>query len=257
MISWIKKALSSTWFRPGSEHRVLVGPLGGMWFRFSADTGFAALYSGNERHNQRAYAALVRPGDVVLDAGANWGLHTLYLAHLVGPAGQVLAFEPHPHVVEELRWHVEHNGLSQVRIHAAALGDRSETVSFALGESSKTSHFADVEDRHAAAIFEVPCRTVDEVVAEAGLTSLRLIKVDVEGAESRLLQGAELTLRRLRPALVVELHTPEQDLAVAELLIRHGYRLTGVDGRVIRNLDCSWPDPDGVWGTLLALPEEF
>jgi FkbM family methyltransferase len=257
MISWIKKALSSTWFRPGSEHRVLVGPLRGMWFRFSADTGFAALYSGNERHNQRAYAALVRPGDVVLDAGANWGLHTLYLAHLVGPAGQVLAFEPHPHVVEELRWHVEHNGLSQVRIHAAALGDRSETVSFALGESSKTSHFADVEDRHAAAIFEVPCRTVDEVVAEAGLTSLRLIKVDVEGAESRLLQGAELTLRRLRPALVVELHTPEQDLAVAELLIRHGYRLTGVDGRVIRNLDRSWPDPDGVWGTLLALPEEF
>jgi FkbM family methyltransferase len=168
----------------------------------------------------------------------------------------VLAFEPHPVVIEELRWHVRRNGLTQVQIHAAALGDQPGSLPFALGASSKTSHFAGAHESSAAKVLEVPCRTVDEVVAEARLTSLRLMKVDVEGAESRLLQGAEQTLRRLRPALVVELHTPEQDLAVADLLTRHGYRIAGVDGRVIRHLDRSWPDPDGVWGTILALPAE-
>lgn len=254
MTALLKSFLSALWFRPGSAHRVLTGPLRGMWFRFGPDTGFAALYSGNEGHNQRAYAALVRPGDTVIDAGANWGVHTLHLARLVGPQGRVLAFEPHPVVVEDLRWHVERNALTQVQIHAAALGDQPGTLPFILGESSKTSHFASSDEKPAAQVVEVPCRTVDEVVAGAGLTSLRLMKVDVEGAESRLLQGAEETLRRLRPALVVELHTPEQDLAVSALLTRHGYRLAGVDGRVIQHLDRSWPDPDGVWGTVLALP---
>ena len=75
-----------------------------MWFKCSDNTGLAALYSGNEKENQRVYAAVVRPGDTVVDAGANWGVHTLYLAKLTGATGRVHAFEPHPQVVEELRW---------------------------------------------------------------------------------------------------------------------------------------------------------
>lgn len=79
----------------------------GLWFRFSENSGFAALYSGNEHANQRIYASIVRPGDVVVDGGANWGVHALYLAKLTGSTGRILAFEPHPEVVEELRWNVK------------------------------------------------------------------------------------------------------------------------------------------------------
>ena len=101
----------------------------------------------------------------------------------------------------------------------------------------------------------VPCFTLDEVLERGGVTSLRLIKVDVEGAESLLLMGAEKTIARFRPHLVVELHNPEQDLEVARLLTGWKYKIERVDGSPIKHLDRSWPDPEGVWGTLHAIPQ--
>jgi len=53
---------------------------------------------------------------------------------------------------------------------------------------------------------------LDSVVREFGLRAVRLVKIDVEGAESVVLSGASALLRELRPYLVVELHTPEQDV---------------------------------------------
>ncbi len=67
----IKKILSTTWYRPGTAHRITTGPIKGMWFKCSDNTGLAVLYFGNEKDNQRVYAAVVRPGDTVVDAGAN------------------------------------------------------------------------------------------------------------------------------------------------------------------------------------------
>lgn len=251
----VKKALCSIWYRPGTAHRILVGPMRGLWFKCSDNTGLAALYSGNEKGNQRVYASVVRPGDVVVDAGANWGVHALYLATLVGPAGRVLAFEPHPQVVEELRWHVERNGFQQVSICGCGLLDKHGEIPFMLGESSKTSHVMGTHDQAEGQQVIVQCRTLDEVITESGITALRLIKVDVEGAEGRLLEGAEKTIQRFRPHLVVELHNPEQDLEVARLLQKWNYKIKRVDGSTIKHLDRPWPDPEGVWGTLHAIPE--
>ena len=250
----VKKALCSIWYRPGTSHRILVGPMRGLWFKSSDNTGLAALYSGNEKDNQRVYADVVRPGDVVVDAGANWGVHTLYLARLAGAAGRVLAFEPHPQVVEELRWHVEKNGFKQVSIYGCGLLDSSDEIPFMLGESSKTSHVMGTHDQTEGAQVIVACRTLDEVITESGINALRLIKVDVEGAEARLLQGAEKTILRFRPHLVVELHNPDQDLEVARMLQAWNYRIERVDGSTIKHLDRPWPDPDGVWGTVHGTP---
>ncbi len=251
----LKKTLSKVWFRPGTAHRILTGPMKGMWFKCSENTGLAALYSGNEQDNQRVYADLVRPGDTVVDAGANWGVHALYLGKLVGREGRVHAFEPHPQVVEELRWHVERNELKQVTIHACGLMDRAGEIPFVLGENSKSSHVIGTHDQSGGIQVIVPCFTLDEVMVRSGVTSLRLIKVDVEGAESLLLKGAEKTISRFRPHLVVELHNPEQDLEVARLLTGWNYKIERVDGSAIRHLDRSWPDPDGVWGTIHAIPQ--
>ncbi|MES2597876.1 MAG: FkbM family methyltransferase [Verrucomicrobiota bacterium] len=254
ILKLFKKAVSAVWYRPGTAHRILAGPMRGLWFRCSENTGLAALYSGNEKDNQRVYAAVVRPGDVVVDAGANWGVHALYLARLAGAAGRVLAFEPHPQVVDELRWHVEKNDFKQVTIHGCGLLDTAGEIPFMLGESSKTSHVMGTHDKAEGRVVVVPCRTLDEVVAESGITALRLIKVDVEGAEGRLLKGAEKTILRFRPHLVVELHNPEQDLDVALLLQGWNYKIERVDGSAIKHLDRPWPDPEGVWGTLHASP---
>lgn len=251
-----KQALSALLYRPGTAHRILAGPMRGLWFKCSENTGLAALYSGNEKDNQRVYASVVRPGDTVVDAGANWGVHALYLAMLTGPAGRVLAFEPHPQVVEELRWHVDKNGFKQVEVHACGLLDENGEIPFVLGGSSKTSHVLGTHDHTEGRQVVVPCRTLDEVIDESGITSLRLLKVDVEGAEGRLLKGAERSILRFRPHLVVELHNPEQDMEVAALLRQWNYKMERVDGSAIKHLDRTWPDPDGVWGTLHGIPQE-
>lgn len=254
LLPFLKTLLNRCWYRPGTVHRILMGPMKGMWFKCSENTGLAALYSGNERDNQRVYASVVKPGDTVVDAGANWGVHSLYLARLVGSGGQVHAFEPHPEVINELRWHVDRNLLQQVTIHACGLLDGAGEIPFVLGENSKTSHILGTHDESSGKKVIVPCRTLDEVMEENGVTSVRLIKVDVEGAEGQLLKGAEKTITRFRPNLVVELHNPEQDMEVARLLQSWNYRIERVDGSSIQHLDRPWPDPEGVWGTLHAIP---
>jgi len=100
----------------------------------------------------------------------------------------------------------------------------------------------------------VRVQTIDYLTASHPLPALRLAKVDVEGAESKVLLGARYTLQKPRPRLIVELHNPEQDVAAARILRDHQYRLTRLDGPEIRKPDCGWPDRDGVWGTIIAHP---
>lgn len=252
MKTLFKKILGSLWYRPGSVHRILRGPMKGMRFRMTESSGFSALYSGNEHANQEAYARLVRPGDTVIDGGANWGVHTLYLARLTGITGRVHAFEPHPLVIEELRCNVSLNSLSQVTVHQCGLLDADSELPFVFGAATKSSHIAAANETGQTVV--VPCRTLDSMVVGMGLESLRLIKLDVEGAESRALRGAKDTIARFRPHLIIELHTPEQDLAVAELLTAWNYKLARLEGPPILHLNRSWPDQNGVWGTIHAEP---
>ncbi len=252
----LKRALTLAWYRPGTVHRILLGPMRGMRFKCSENTGLAALYSGNERANQAVYAEVVRPGDTVVDAGANWGVHSLYLGRLTGPKGRVHAFEPHPQVLGELRWHIEHNHLEQVTLHGHGLLDMECTMPFVLGDNSKTSHIASSSEASPPeSRVDVPFKTLDSVVASESIAAIRLIKIDVEGAEGRMLQGAKETIRRFKPHLVVELHSPEQDLEVARVLTEWGYRLKRVEGPELLHLDRPWPEPNGVWGTLHAIPQ--
>jgi FkbM family methyltransferase len=252
MKTLFKKLLIAVWYRPGSVHRILKGPMKGMRFRMSENAGFAALYSGNEHANQIAYARLVREGDTVIDGGANWGVHTLYLASLTGRSGHVHAFEPHPEVVNELRANIALNDLPQVTVHQCGLLDQESELPFAFGASTKSSHIAAADEKGEIVI--VPCRRLDSMTSEMRLTSLRLLKLDVEGVESRALTGAAETIARFRPHLIIELHTPAQDLAVAELLTSWNYKISRLEGPPILHLDRSWPDENGVWGTILAEP---
>lgn len=254
ILTFIKRLLATLWYRPGTTHRILTGPMRGMRFVFTESSGFAALYSGNEKDNQKAYARIVQPGDVIVDAGANWGVHTLYLSLLTGPTGKVLAFEPHPLVASELATNVKLNHLDQVVQVQAALSDQEAELPFLLGSSTKVSHIAGTREQHDGTVVKVPCTTLDRWLAENPVGSIKLIKVDVEGAEAALLRGAEQTILEHRPDLVVELHTPEQDLEVARLLSGWGYQIRRIDGSPISHLDRSWPDPEGVWGTLHATP---
>lgn len=252
MKSLVKQILRRTLFPIGAERRVLVGPLRGQRVRLSTINGLGALVSGGEAEHQHTFKRLVRPGDCVIDVGSNWGVHALYLARLVGPSGKVLALEPQPSARRELEWHVKANGHTNVEILPVAAGATAGQVFFEETSLSAAGHVTAVKTNESCVVVDL--RTLDSVIEAARLSNVRLVKIDVEGFESNVLEGAKQMLEEKRPMLIVDLHNPEQDMKVSTILRSASYQLCRLDGTPISRPDQGWPCRDGVWGSILARP---
>lgn len=186
---------------------------------------------------QHVYEALLRPGDVAFDVGAHVGRHTAPMAHCVGPTGRVLAFEPLPSCADELR---RASAAGRVEVHDCALGATPGHAEFVVAVDQPA--YSGLRER----LYDAPTRlerlpidvrTLDEMTA--GLRSLRLVKIDVEGGEVDVLRGGRATLLRLRPVVVFEFGLRaigNYDCSPADafgLLDEMGYRLHGIDGRLL------------------------
>lgn len=216
-------------------------------------TGLSPWYSGVERQHQQAFRRLVRPGDIAIDIGANWGVHTLYLSQLAGRNGLIIALEPYPTAFSELEWHLHANKCLNVKPLLFAMSDTNGETSFTPSDSPSQGALSSVfQNQTGANTISVCTRTLDTLVTELEVTRLKLVKMDVEGAESKILSGAKRTLKDLRPHFVIDLHTPEQDVLVAKTLVQFGYKLSRLKGPLISRTDVGWPNPEGVWGTIVA-----
>ena len=180
---------------------------------------------------------LARPGQQILDIGANWGLFTARLGKVVGPTGHVEAFEPLPAHAATL--HAVAARLPAVDVHMTALSDHEGQADLVIPvhEGEPLTALAHLDAPAPAAAGErrvpVPLRTLDAVLGEDH-PPVDLVKCDVEGHELEVLRGGERTLRRGRPALVLEIeerHRP--DGGVADVF---GYlRGIGYEGRAVRH----------------------
>jgi len=161
----------------------------------------------------RGLAAVIRPGDQVIDIGAAHGMYTLPLADLVGPGGSVHAFEPQPRQQRQLRLLQRALGLRQVTVHASAVGAESGEQDMTLPYSFVFPIYGHAHVAKGAAIDEgrrtrswrTPVTTVDEVCERAALREVALIKMDVEGFEPHIIEGAVGTIDRSRPSLLLEI----------------------------------------------------
>jgi FkbM family methyltransferase len=158
--------------------------------------------------------AAIRPGETVVDVGANFGLFAYYLSRAVGKHGRVYAFEPIQYSRRILKNVKSLCGLRNVEIMAMACGERRgeiEMVAPLQGSgaiSAGLAHFAgrngpsaedNVDGRH----YLVPVGALDDIREELG--SVSLIKCDVEGAELFVLRGARQILKTSRPTVLCEL----------------------------------------------------
>jgi FkbM family methyltransferase len=194
-------------------HRLLAHQ--GDGFRSVLPGGEIVLVSPAHRHitwnadEYTAFRTAVKPGDVVLEAGANVGAYTLLFGQWVGTAGRVFAFEPDPSAFEGLERHLSINNLSeQVTAVAAAVTDgQADHMRLVLGESSGISRMASAIDESGSRVTEVPALSIDAFCATRHLTP-QVIKIDVEGAELGVLRGARATIARGGPDLhlFVEMH---------------------------------------------------
>jgi FkbM family methyltransferase len=168
------------------------------------------LLGAFERSTMAAYTRLVRPGMIVLDIGANIGAHTLPLARLVGPGGRAIAVEPTAWALEKLRANVALNpSLSPMvttrqAMMVASPQDRLEDAIYA----SWPLHDATVHPKLRAkpkSTAGAVTLTMDDLVRHEGLSRVDFIKLDVDGYEVSVLRGGMETLKRDRPAIILEL----------------------------------------------------
>ncbi|HLF41491.1 MAG TPA: FkbM family methyltransferase, partial [Acidimicrobiia bacterium] len=141
----------------------------------------------------------VPPDGVAVDGGAHVGVLTVLLSGLC-QRGRVYAFEPAPETHAYLVRNLEANGVTNAQAEQAALFDRDGVVAFGFNAPYPAgSHVTDDGEGTS-----VPSVRLDSWAAAAGLRRLDLLKLDLEGAEVAALDGAEETIRRLRPLAVVE-----------------------------------------------------
>lgn len=170
----------------------------------------------HERSESRLIERMVKPGGIVIDAGSNFGYYALLLARLVGPTGAVYAFEPSSSNYRILQRNIALNQVTNVRTYRMALGGRRGEISLLLecpDNPGKTRIGSPGEQGSEMA----PLTTLDQVVEEEKLTRVDFIKVDIEGSESDFLAGAQHTLKRLRPSMMVEIHPRELTLLGSSL----------------------------------------
>src|SRR5258708_2755308 len=182
------------------------------------------------------YPYLLRPGDTFVDGGAHIGYLTLLGSSCVGPNGAVHAFEPVALTHDVLTRNVARNRATNVRLNKKALGPRDGTLDLELPIDPQGDAIlawgATAVQAGRGSIERVPMTTLDGYAERAKVRSIRVLKLDLEGAELGALEGARDLLRRRRVEhLVVELNTYLLHLVGERydqrraLLASDGYRL--------------------------------
>ncbi|MCX6926239.1 MAG: FkbM family methyltransferase, partial [Verrucomicrobia bacterium] len=149
-------------------------------------------------------ARVVKPGDTVLDIGANIGIVSVWLSKLVGKKGSVHAFEPNPEIYATLEKTIQRNQATNIHAHPVALGAKAEQKELRILGGNAGSGSLILNDNQAdCKVFSVPVRTLDSIVAQEKLEAIRLIKIDVEGFEAEVLRGGLQVLKSIRPQVVL------------------------------------------------------
>jgi FkbM family methyltransferase len=188
----------------------------GKGLRFNPGGSNAAYLLGTaEQEVQDVLKLWLRPGMNVYDVGANVGFITVIAALLVGDSGNVCGFEPVPLLADQVVHNAGLNRFRQVSVHRVALSDQDGEAVFQVSENLTMGKLVNRESHEHEATDHLMVRKckLDTLVAMGGLPDPDVVKIDVEGAEANVLDGAVEVLRRARPALLIELHSTNQAVA--------------------------------------------
>lgn len=152
----------------------------------------------------RQFVRVLQPGDHAIDVGANIGYFALLAARVVGDTGTVHAFEASPHVLPTLRTNAELNPEARLFVHGKAVTDGPGEIEFHTAPADRRgySSIRDLGDATAHTT-RVPTTALDSMLDR--FQPIRLVKIDVEGAELLVLRGMSELIARDQPVIVFEL----------------------------------------------------
>ena len=190
-----------------------------------------------------AFMHYLKPGMTFVDIGANIGQHTLFVSRVVGPTGNVISFEPIPHLYEQIKRSVEANAMNNIKIVHAGCGEKEETKTLYInkaniGGSSVIPLSSDKKEE------EISIHIIKAEETLLPYNKINLVKIDVEGYEYQALLGMEKIIARDTPVLFIE-YTPsfykrnkqgngENDgILLLTLLQKYGYKIKDLEGKFI------------------------
>jgi FkbM family methyltransferase len=166
-----------------------------------------------EKEQTKFWNNFIQPGMIVLDIGANIGYYSLMAAKRTGKTGKVYAFEPVNNTFRLLVENIRINGFTNISAHKIAFSDTSGKTEIFTADSKNTGMSSFSEHVHFSGIKE----SVDMIEGDAFIASLNplkidLVKIDVEGAELKVLKGMIQSIIKFRPLILMEIN---------ELLLRN------------------------------------
>jgi FkbM family methyltransferase len=156
----------------------------------------------------------IRPDWVFLDIGANFGYYSMLVSEVTHGAAEVYAFEPLASVAELLEEHRRMNGFENIHIHRTAISDSEGeiTLVYPSDENNILSRMlAEGEDAEGK-VERAQTIRLDTFVRDHNINRVDFIKIDVEGAEPFVLNGAAETIQRFRPTMMIEIHPQALEL---------------------------------------------
>jgi FkbM family methyltransferase len=206
---------------------VMDGPLQGK--RWIVGSSIHGCWLGTyDRAESRLMKQHLRPGSICFDIGAQAGYHTLYASSLIGRSGRVFAFEPSPRNVGNILKHLAMNRLANVSVIEAAVSDFDGISYFDCGDSAVSGHLSPDGGLSVRTI------SLDHEIDSHALPEPDYVKIDAEGAELKVLEGARRLLTRRHPTLSIETHQWLPGFATirhdcTQFLLRVGYTVSKQD----------------------------
>lgn len=195
--------------------RILQGPLKHKkWIKGS---GVNSYWLGSyELSGQKVFMENLKKGDIVFDIGANVGFYSLLAADIVGSEGKVFAFEPLEENFSCLKKHIEINNYKNIFALKVAVSDQSGAAFLKKEKNASMAHLSDEG-------INIETISLDDWIQNKKLPIPDFLKIDVEGAELKVLKGAKNFLFQRRPIIFLSVHNKDLNKNCREFLKSLGY----------------------------------
>lgn len=212
-LSWYRKKLQHVWLQLMSlpENEITIHWLHAIKLKLNTHTEISrALYiEGTYEPNELYFfSRILKPRMHFVDVGANNGWFSLFATSYIGPDGCSYAIEPSPREINKIKQNIQINSLHSVKILECALSDSYSEKELIIAEDkydghNTLGHFIYKTQEKERIVVRV--ETLDRLVQNGEITKMDVIKIDAEGSEHAILRGAETSIKKFRPIILIEI----------------------------------------------------
>lgn len=253
--SLIKKTLR-TYYKPRTFYKIPFGPNRGRYIEYDVSLNLDMMLGLHEPNTFEVARQIIHKGMVVVDIGANRGYFTIYFDQLVGDEGKVYAFEPVPNTFAALEKCCKRNNCQRTVLVQKAVAKENSEIAMFLGPSQ---YMSSVDAKWAGRAHGQI--TVESISLDTFFQSQDrgpdFIKMDIEGGGVFALPGMENLIKKYKPCLFLESHTPDEDKAIGHALSLAEYSVFRVGNKTpVKNLTTDYTDPYGIYASVVGIPRE-